>query len=358
MASIPRLEINDFLPRFQLLNQHGRVSDLFRHALGKPILLAVLRGTPGPAESELLRGFAAEAERLAPLAHLMMISDRPAAETAQLAADFGFDFPVMSDEAGQMTALLPQDALPPPVALCFLLTDANRRVLEILPSAGGVEVLASLAAKLTAAAAGPAEIVRPLAPVLYLPRVLDPAQCRSLIELYHSGGNTPTGIKRSTDEQLGGFQNKDVKIRRDHVITDPARARALGDIVGKRVVPEIFKAFSFRVKYVKEFKIGRYGADDKGFFRPHRDNYGERGGRRFAMSLNLNSEDYEGGNLTFPEYGPALYRPGSGDAVVFSCYLVHEALPVTRGARYVLLTFFYGEEGEGDGGQGGPPPQT
>ena len=51
------------------------------------------------------------------------------------------------------------------------------------------------------------------------------------------------------------------------------------------------------------------------------------------MTLNLNSEDYEGGHLRFPEYGPELYRPGTGDAVVFSCYLVHEAMPVTAGAR-------------------------
>ena len=39
--------------------------------------------------------------------------------------------------------------------------------------------------------------------------------------------------------------------------------------------------------------------------------------------------------------------PVTGDAVIFSCYLVHEALPVIRGERFVLLTFFYGEEGEG-----------
>ena len=61
--------------------------------------------------------------------------------------------------------------------------------------------------------------------------------------------------------------------------------------------------------------------------------------RRFALTLNLNTEEYEGGELIFPEYGPHKYRPSSGGAVVFSCSLLHEALPVTKGRRFALLTF-------------------
>ena len=346
MTAVPRLEVNDFLPRFQLMNQRGRVSDLFRHALGEPILLAFLQGAPGPAEEPLLRSLAAEAERLGSAALVMLITRGTATQNAELAAGFGFGFPVLSDDRGQMLALLPQATQAPGAGLTLVVTDANRKVAEVTPVASPEQLLA-VTAGLAAAAKGTAEEFRPRAPVLYLPKVLDRAQCRSLIELYHSGGNAPTGIKRSADEQLGGHQDSDIKIRSDHVITDPARARALGDVIGKRVVTEIFKAFSFRVKYVKEFKIGCYGAEDGGFFRPHRDNYAETGGRRFAMTLNLNTEDYEGGHLRFPEYGPELYRPETGDAVVFSCYLVHEALPVTAGERFVLLTFFYGEEGEG-----------
>ena len=57
------------------------------------------------------------------------------------------------------------------------------------------------------------------------------------------------------------------------------------------------------------------------------------------MTLNLNGDQYEGGELTFPEYGPDLYKPGDGGAVIFSCSLLHEALPVTEGTRYALLTF-------------------
>jgi len=36
----------------------------------------------------------------------------------------------------------------------------------------------------------------------------------------------------------------------------------------------------------------------------------------------------------------------AGAAAVFSASLLHEALPVTRGRRYVLLTFMHGAEAE------------
>ncbi len=47
------------------------------------------------------------------------------------------------------------------------------------------------------------------------------------------------------------------------------------------------------------------------------------------MTLNLKGDEYEGGELVFPEYGLGRYKPGNGHAVIFSCSLRHEALPVT-----------------------------
>ena len=120
--------------------------------------------------------------------------------------------------------------------------------------------------------------------------------------------------------------------------------------LAKRVIPEMRKVFDFKATRAERLRIGCYEASERGVFEAHRDNVDPTGGRRFAMSLNLNTEDYDGGHLRFPEYGPELYRPATGDAVIFSCYLVHEALPVIRGERFVLLTFFYGEEGEGKPG--------
>jgi predicted 2-oxoglutarate/Fe(II)-dependent dioxygenase YbiX len=58
------------------------------------------------------------------------------------------------------------------------------------------------------------------------------------------------------------------------------------------------------------------------------------------VTINLNN-DYAGGDLRFPEFGPRRYRGPVGGAVVFSCALLHEVTPVTRGVRYAKLPFLY-----------------
>jgi predicted 2-oxoglutarate/Fe(II)-dependent dioxygenase YbiX len=91
------------------------------------------------------------------------------------------------------------------------------------------------------------------------------------------------------------------------------------------------------------FKLIRYDAG-AGYFHAHRDNESrDTAHRRFAMTLNLNTGAYEGGALRFPEFGPDLYVPERGSAVIFSCSLLHEVTPVTEGSRYGLLGFFFGE---------------
>jgi len=76
------------------------------------------------------------------------------------------------------------------------------------------------------------------------------------------------------------------------------------------------------------------------FFRRHRDNQTPgTENRRFALTLNLNTGEYEGGGLTFPEYGPHRYDPTGRRGNPVSCSLLHEALPITRGRRFTLLNF-------------------
>jgi|SRR5215207_566364 hypothetical protein len=52
----------------------------------------------------------------------------------------------------------------------------------------------------------------------------------------------------------------------------------------------------------------------------------------FAVSINLNSES-EGGEVSFPEYGPRSFKPPPGGAVVFSCSILHGVSKVTSGCR-------------------------
>jgi predicted 2-oxoglutarate/Fe(II)-dependent dioxygenase YbiX len=130
-------------------------------------------------------------------------------------------------------------------------------------------------------------------------------------------------------------------------VRDAGLLRELSSVVGRRVMPEVRKAFAFRATRFEGFKIGCYDASTGGFFRPHRDNLTSSTAHRvFALTLNLN-DGYEGGQLRFPEYGNQLYRPDAGAALIFSCAHLHEVLDVTAGRRFVLLSFLYGEAAAG-----------
>jgi peroxiredoxin/predicted 2-oxoglutarate/Fe(II)-dependent dioxygenase YbiX len=188
----------------------------------------------------------------------------------------------------------------------------------------------------------PARSPRGHAPVLIVPWVFEPAVCRHLIDLYEKNGGEESGFMREVDGKTVGFTNPAFKRRRDCNITDEALIRELQLRLHRRLVPEIKKAFQFNATRIERHIVACYDAADGGHFKAHRDNTTKgTAHRRFAVTINLNAEEYEGGNLMFPEFGTTAYRAPTGGAVVFGCSLLHEAMPVTRGRRYAFLPFLY-----------------
>jgi predicted 2-oxoglutarate/Fe(II)-dependent dioxygenase YbiX len=111
--------------------------------------------------------------------------------------------------------------------------------------------------------------------------------------------------------------------------------------VTRRIVPEMRKAFQYQATRIERYIVACYDGSEGGHFRAHRDNTTPgTAHRRFAVTVNLN-DGFEGGELWFPEFGTRRYRPPAGGAVVFSCSLLHEATPVTKGVRYACLPFLY-----------------
>lgn len=182
------------------------------------------------------------------------------------------------------------------------------------------------------------------APVLIVPRVFEPEFCRRLIEIYQSHGGMESGFMRDVGGRTVAVNDPRHKRRKDCEIQDAEVRKTAMHRIHDRLVPEIYKAFQFRATRMERYIVACYDASYQGFFRAHRDNT-TRGTahRRFAVSINLNSEEFQGGDLRFPEYGRRLYRPPTGGACVFSCSLLHEATPVTQGVRYVFLPFLYDE---------------
>ena len=184
------------------------------------------------------------------------------------------------------------------------------------------------------------------APVLIVPRVLEPALCAELIALYDRQGGVPSGVMKEIDGRTVGVMD-DTKRRSDLMVEDEALRALLRQRLQTRLLPEIVKAFQFKPTRVERYLIARYDADGGGFFKPHRDNTtGGTAHRKFACSINLDANAHTGGDLRFPEFGSRTYRPPTGGAVVFSCSLLHEATPVTSGRRYCFLPFFYDEAGQ------------
>jgi predicted 2-oxoglutarate/Fe(II)-dependent dioxygenase YbiX len=171
-----------------------------------------------------------------------------------------------------------------------------------------------------------------------------PEQCAKLIAVWEQQGRSETGVESATGGGRAEQRSAQLKRRRDHIVGDRQRSRELATTIGRRVMPELSKAFAYRASRFEGFKIACYQASDRGFFRVHRDNLSPATAhRRFALTLNLN-DGYQGGQLRFPEYGPELYRPAAGAGLVFSCSHLHEVLDVTAGRRFVLLSFLFGEE--------------
>lgn len=137
----------------------------------------------------------------------------------------------------------------------------------------------------------------------------------------------------------------DVKRRQDVPLDDVQLYMQLQDRLVRRVMPAILQAFQTRIVQIEAPRIGCYDASPGGWFRRHRDNTTEyTAHRQFALSLNLNAdEEYDGGELRFPEFGRQLYRPTAGGGLVFSCALLHEVMPVTHGRRLGVFTFLHDE---------------
>ena len=183
------------------------------------------------------------------------------------------------------------------------------------------------------------------APVMIVPRILEPELCRRLIDIYREDGGAVSGVMRERDGKTIGVID-DFKRRRDTTLTDEILLQTLRFRIQARLAPEILKAFQFEATRIERYIVACYDAADGGYFRAHRDNTtAATAHRKFAVSINLNAEDFEGGDLRFPEYGPRTYRPPTGGAVVFSCSLLHEATPVTKGTRYAFLPFLFDEAG-------------
>jgi hypothetical protein len=340
MTGRPPLEVGERAPDFVARGPSGQPARFYAHAGGRPLAL-LFGGGAGDGDDPRLDGLVRRLAGRAEVA-LCRVTTGPVPES---------QIPVWSDPRGAVASAYG-------VAggdLTAVVLDPNLRVVGTVTGDGlAGEVVALLE---RAVHRDPPVTVTAQAPVLLLPGALPPEWCQRLIDVWHQAGGVETGVERSGGEVLDDAYKR----RRDHTVRDPDLMRELSTVVGRRVMPEVRKAFGYRATRFEGFKIACYDAAAGGFFRAHRDNLTPATAHRaFALTLNLN-DGYEGGQLRFPEYGNQLYRPDPGAALVFSCSQLHEVREVTAGHRFVLLSFLFDEPPTAPAGdsstRGGPAPR-
>ncbi len=357
MLSLPQymIDVGDRAPNVRLPDQAGATVDVYGRVRGGGTVLFLYPGD-GEAKAEAaLADLARQAGKFAKAGvDLFVVSHQGVAENAALANRHGIEFPVLADQPGELTEafLEPRRAAAEITEdrrggadrgpMMSVVLDSNQRVLAVIDVADGKgharRVLKAVRSLPLPAMPGAR------APVLLIPNILDAAYCRELIELWESSNEEGTISTTGPDGRMLNVTDPNRHCR-DHIIRDGALNQKIVNIVGRRLVPEVRKAFHFLVKYYEEFYIVGYDAERGDYFGPHRDNWTPANAhRRFAISLNLNTGEYEGGGVRFPEYSPDVYDPEAGGAVIFSCSLLHEAVPVTSGRRFILSGFMWGEQ--------------
>jgi peroxiredoxin len=228
-----------------------------------------------------------------------------------------------------------------------LVLDPLLRVVAVLPFDDAPQTYVARLFKILAGLPplAPPSLAAPQAPVLLVPNVFEPGLCRALIQYYETHGGEESGFMQEKNGMTVQAFDYGHKRRTDQEITDQKLRHSCMVRIHDRLLPVLHRAYQFQATRIERYIVACYDAAVQGHFRPHRDNTTKgTAHRRFAVSLHLNTGEYEGGYLRFPEFGRHQYIAPQGGAVVFSCSLLHEATAVTRGKRYMFLPFLYDED--------------
>ena len=339
-ASNSRIVLGDPVPWFDTPLVTGGAFDLHVSA-GRWVMLSFL-GSPGnPRADEELTKLLENAE-LFREDHLIacFVLSEPPPDVARLAAISSNSLFFLADYDGAISRSFGAADVPRTVVLDPML----RTVADIgwdFPQ-GHAQTVASVLRGLPSVddSAG----VPLFAPALIVPRVFSFELCDFLMQYYRDMGSAESGFQVDVGGKTRTQVDFRLKRRSDVGVVVPEVRTLVRDHVVRRLVPEIERHFQFKATRMDRYIVACYDADVGGHFHRHRDNVnaGARH-RRFALSINLNN-DFEGGNLIFPEFGRRTYRPPVGGALVFSCGALHQVLPVTRGRRFAFLAFLYGED--------------
>jgi predicted 2-oxoglutarate/Fe(II)-dependent dioxygenase YbiX len=311
---------------------------------GRPVVLIIARDVVAEGLSGLIDAFAAALPQFSALdADVVVLFGEEASEVFEYALAHPTPLTMVGNAGPFLQAIQFASELPEIVVL-----DRNARIVQTFrPNEADALVGASLAALQSLPVEPSRDIVLP-APILILPNVLNRPLCAELIQLHKNSGSFDSGFV-SMDAQGKSTVKIDhsIKKRRDLLLDrDNEINIQLSRLIMSRIKFEVKRAFQADITHMDRLLISAYD-DTGGQFKRHRDDFPAKVAfRQFALSINLNTDDYEGGYLSFPEYNSHRYRAPTGAAVLFSAKVLHEVSAVTKGERFALLSFMHNDAGE------------
>ncbi len=321
IQSLPSLAPGDILPTLVLDQPNGRKICLGEESLlGCPVVLWIQGSSPQPIIAHTLSRMVDEFGKFGSLVYAVASTDEGMPRNIEVLIDPEQSIAQALQFEASGIAVFDRDFTLAAVRSVAALQDA-------------LDICASLYKR-----TGPIK-VRAAAPALILHDIFEPELCRELIEYWHHGEQRDSLVASADGMEVKGDGRK---WRVDVWVEDPDLNETIASRFLDRIYPGMLKAFQFQATAHQKVRVGCYDSKNAGAFGRHRDNstaYTLH--RQFAVTLNLNTGEYEGGQLWFPEYGRQLYEPGVGAAVVFSCSLLHEALPVISGRRFGVFTFVF-----------------
>jgi hypothetical protein len=299
----------DRIPEFILPDAETRLHNFYDLVRGRPTVFVLAANTARQEQWDELKGYADIAPGLAAAGVDLFVVTNDGVESMSMVQKIIPEATWLADIKGVVNQSIRTGGKLEKSGLISILLDANQRVVAIRGSEPGHAswVLATL----RGLAAEAPLVLSAAAPVLILPRALDEATCRRLLG---QEGLSPAPAP----------------------IADPGEAEALSRILLRRVGPEVDRVFSFDDFRFESLALRQEPAEGGGVDRRRDNSDPETTGRSFALILDLDAGAYQGGGMRFPEYGPHLYRPATGAALVHAGGMLREMLPIESGRRSLL----------------------
>ena len=210
-------------------------------------------------------------------------------------------FPVLLDRDGTIVGAFGADGREIPTTVVLR---PNRHVMAILTSPASGQATEALAHVERLAMERQTVLMTHHPPVLIVPDVLSAQDCRDLVAIFETRGRTfippGPGIDYIGTDYKMRIPEHGRADRIDHWIVDKSTETLLHRRIEQRLLPEIAKAFQYRITRWERLRIGCYQGERGGRLHGHRDNVEPTPYRRFAISINLNLEQFRAASCAFP----------------------------------------------------------